>query len=507
MMNVARTAESAPNIVLITTDQHHWQAMGTRTPLLQTPHLDRLAGDGVTVDRAYCPNPLCTPSRASILTGQYPSTHGAWTLGTKLDESATTVAGLLSEAGYRTSLIGKAHLQPLASIPGQTSIETPAHFRDWDLWRSFHGPFYGFDHIEITRNHADEQWVGAHYALWMEEHGLDDWPRYFRNTDGSGGRLHRWDLPAAFHYTTWTAEQTIAMINDGAAADRPFFTWASFHDPHPPYLVPEPYASMYDPADCEPGELVPGELHQMHPWFAETQKDDPDFSRWFETPYATHGFGRQVIDKDTMRKHLAVYYGMISFIDDQVGRILDALDRNGLTDNTVVVFTTDHGHFLGAHGLTAKGPFHYEDLIRIPFLARFPGRIPTGSSTESITSLVDLAPTFLAAAGQPVPGSMQGVDQLAAWSGGAPARDHAVVENRFQPSTVHIRTYVNDRYKLTVYRGDDHVEVFDLEQDPDELHNLAKDPSQADLVVELTHRFLDAELQREASNQVRVSNA
>ena len=111
------TDRRRPNVLLITTDQQHWQAMGAHTPLLQTPNLDRLAAGGVSVDRAYCPNPLCTPSRASILTGQYPSTHGAWTLGTKLDESASTVSGLLSDVGYATSLIGKAHLQPLASIP------------------------------------------------------------------------------------------------------------------------------------------------------------------------------------------------------------------------------------------------------------------------------------------------------------------------------------------------------------------------------------------------------
>ena len=276
--------------------------MGAKTRVLQTPNLDRLAAQGVTVDRAYCPNPLCTPSRASILTGQYPSSHGAWALGTKLDDSATTVAGLLGRAGYASSLIGKAHLQPLRSIPTQTSIETPDTFTDWDLWRGFREPYYGFDHIEITRNHGDEQWVGAHYALWMEDAGFTDWRRYFRNPDGSGGRRLHWDLPAEMHYTSWTGERTIAMIEQAAVADQPFFTWASFHDPHPPYLVPEPWASMYDPADVDPGRLVPGELDQMHPWFAETQKENPDFSRWSETPFSTHGSpGRSSIGKRCSR--------------------------------------------------------------------------------------------------------------------------------------------------------------------------------------------------------------
>ena len=208
-----------------------------------------------------------------------------------------------------------------------------------------------------------------------------------------------------------------------------------------------------------------------------------------------------------MQQNLAIYYGMISFVDDQVGRILTRLDELGLADNTLVVFTTDHGHFLGAHGLTAKGPFHYEDLTRIPFLVRYPGRLPAGTGTQSLTSLIDLAPTFLSAAGLTAPGSMQGVDQLDAWAGRRPARDHAIVENRFQPTMVHIRTYVEDRYKLTVYRGETHAELFDLQEDPDELHNLAVDPAHERLRAEITRRFLDAELRREASDQIRISNA
>ena len=167
--------------------------MGTRIPLLQTPNRDRLATQGVTVDRAHCPNPLCTPTRASILTGQCPSTHGAWTLGTNLDESATTVSGLLTEAGYATSLIGKAHLQPLAS-PHPNIDRGPCPLARLRPEALLPGPIYGFDHIEITRNHADAQWVGTHYALWMASNGSTDWPDYFRNFDGTGGRRHHWGL-------------------------------------------------------------------------------------------------------------------------------------------------------------------------------------------------------------------------------------------------------------------------------------------------------------------------
>lgn len=496
-----------PNVLLITTDQHHYQAMGSVTPLLQTPHLDALAASGMTVERAYCPNPTCSPTRASIITGQYPSTHGCWALGTKLDETRTTVGQLLGQAGYSTSLIGKAHFQPLASRPDQTSVECPPVLRDLDYWRAFDGPFYGFDHIELARNHADERWAGQHYGIWLEEQGIADWTSYFQNEDRSNRRQYSWDLPESAHYTTWTAERSIAEIDRATEAGQPFFLWSSFQDPHPPYLVSEPWASMYDPADVVLPRTRDGDLSRMHPWFRETQRDHPDFSAWQDSPFPTHGFGRQVRDEVDLRRDTAVYYGMISFIDDAVGRILRHLEERGLAENTLVVFTSDHGHFLGQHGLTAKGPFHYEDLLRVPFLVRLPGRIPAGATTQSLTSLVDLAPSFLDLAGVQVPFEMQGVSQLDAWAGGSAARDHVLVEDRFQPTTVNARTYVGERHKLTAYRGTGHVELFDLAEDPDELHNLADEPQALGLRAELMQRFVQAEIARESARYERIAPA
>lgn len=498
-----------PNILLITTDQQHFSCLGVRTPLLQTPNLDRLADEGALFDRAYCPNPLCSPSRSSIITGQYPSTHGCWTIGTKLDEGRPTLGHYLGKGGYDTSLIGKAHFQPLLSLPDQTSLEAPPTLRDLDFWRDFSGPYYGFDHIELARNHADEVWAGQHYALWMESKGLTNWRDYFQSDEGSvPPRQHSWDLPEKFHYTNFVAERSIAAIDRSADSDKPFFTWASFQDPHPPYLVPEPWASMYDPAGVEPGRLEPGELDLMPPWFGKTQQGDPDFSEWQETPHINHGFTSHLIDEQALRKNIAVYYGMISFIDAGVGRILDRLDQLGLAENTLVVFTTDHGHFIGQHGLIAKGAFHYEDLLRIPMIIRFPGRIAAGSEISALQSLIDLAPTLLATAGLPVPLDMQGVNQLPVWTGASDrARDHVLIENRHQPTKVHIRTYVDERYKLTVYRDQQCGELFDLVEDRHEQHNRFDDPAYEQLKAELIQRFLNTELRREASRYARIAVA
>jgi arylsulfatase A-like enzyme len=205
---------------------------------------------------------------------------------------------------------------------------------------------------------------------------------------------------------------------------------------------------------------------------------------------------------------MACYYGMISLIDHEVGRILDALDRLGIADQTLVVYTTDHGHFLGQHGLIAKGAFHYEDMLRIPMLVRYPDVVPAGVRSPALQCQVDLAPTFLRAAGIPVPGLMQGLDQLDVWRGdGDGAREWVLVENRHNPTTVHLRTLITERYKITVYRDASHGELFDLQADPGEVHNCWDDPAYAAVKSELLLRFVQAEIQREPTRMPRVAGA
>jgi len=159
--------KARPNILLITSDQHHYGALGAVNPHVRTPALDRLCTEGTRFERAYTCNPTCTPARASILTGMYPSQHGAWSLGTKLFEDVPTVSSMLSSAGYYTALVGKAHFQPLASRFGMESLECQPILRDLDFWRNFHGPWYGFEFVETARMHTAESHVGQHYAIWM----------------------------------------------------------------------------------------------------------------------------------------------------------------------------------------------------------------------------------------------------------------------------------------------------------------------------------------------------
>jgi uncharacterized sulfatase len=221
-----------------------------------------------------------------------------------------------------------------------------------------------------------------------------------------------------------------------------------------------------------------------------------------------HGFHSHLHTDRQLRRNMAVYYGMISFIDHEVGRILECLDRLGLARNTLVVFTTDHGHFLGQHGLIAKGAFHYEDMIRIPMIVRHPGQVPAGAVSAALQSLVDFAPTFLGAAGVPAPGLMQGLNQYDVWRGRkAAVRDHVLVENRHQPTRLHLRTYVEKRYKLTVYRDAPFGELFDLQEDPAEQRNLWDEPACAATKLQLLHRFIQAEIRREPTRMPRIAGA
>lgn len=527
-----------PNLLLITSDQQHWSTLGVLNPRIKTPSLDRLAAMGTNFTRAYCSNPTCTPSRASILTGQYPSTHGAFTLGTKLPESTTTLGDHLRPLGYRSTLIGKAHFQPLYSNGDCPSVESYPILRDLDYWRRFnqtHTPWYGFDHVEIARNHGDEGHVGQHYALWLEAQGCANWRAYFQprhdgvhETDedgslapsgfkGAGDGWHErthWKIPETLHYTSWTGQRTLAAIEQAHTAGRPFFIWSSYHDPHPPYCVPEPWASMYDPDDMEVGEFVEGEFDDMPLPHRMTRDPEADFKPFNRDGYGNHGYMPHIgVSAEDLRQNQAIYYGMISFVDHWIGRTLDKLEKLGVLDDTFVVFTSDHGHFVGEHGLIAKGPFHYEDVIRVPFIAAFGDRIPRGHTSAAIQTLVDLAPTFLECAGyKETPLAMQGHSQLQGWCQAKPngtfwLRDHAIVENHHNASAqVHLRTLITERYKLTLYRGRPWGELFDLEQDPHELHNRFDDPAYATTRSQLLERFLQAELEREPMSQPRVAS-
>ena len=499
-----------PNILLITSDQQHFDTIGAFNPEISTPNLDRLTKEGTTFSRAYCPNPTCTPSRSSMITGMYPSQHGAWSLGTKLLEDRHVVGTDFMKHGYRTSLIGKAHFQPLRSNEKYSSLEAYPTLQDLDFWKQFSDEFYGFEDVELARNHTNEAHVGQHYALWMEEKGCDNWRDYFVSPTGTMDRNveHKWPIPEKYHYNTWIAERTNHKLEEYVQNDEPFFMWSSFFDPHPPYLVPEPWDTMYDPDELTIPKGVEGEHQNNPPHFQMTQEKNPDFSSYNETGKGIHGYHTHLVTEERHKKLTATYYGMISMMDKYIGKILDKLDELGIADDTIIVFTTDHGHFFGQHGLQAKGGFHYEDLIKLPFIVRYPGKVPAGNVSSALQSLIDLAPTFLSFSNIPIPEHMTGVDQSQVWLGEEKeARDHVLCEFRHEPTTIHQKTYVDERYKITVYYNHTYGEIFDLLHDPGEFNNLWDNPDYESLKQELLLKYIWAELGKESMPMPRIWGA
>ena len=366
--------------------------------------------------------------------------------------------------------------------------------------------------------------MGQHYALWMKEKGYENWRDFFLPNSGQrddGDEYpssehakpkpgEAWEIPEEIHYDTWIAERTNVLMEEYANAGENFFLWASFFDPHPQYMVSEPFASMYDPAEVTVPEHTEGEFDDKPPYFAMSQQENPDFSeyRTDEGSNALHGAGSHLKSRDVKARNIAAMYGMMTMLDKYVGRILDKLEELGLAEETLVVFTSDHGDFWGQHGLTAKAIHHYEDLLRVPLIVSMPGTVPAGVTSDSLQSTVDLAPTFLSFSGLPIPRRMTGLDAREAWIGKKNChRDHVIVENRHNPTTMNMKTYIEDRYKITVHYNRSYGELYDLREDPGELKNLWDVPDAQDLKRDLLLKFLHAEMGKEAMPMPRIAGA
>ena len=263
-----------PNILLITTDEQHKMTLGCYgNPIINTRNIDRLGRDGTVYDRAYCANPLCTPSRCSILTGQSPEKHGAWTIGVNLPRTALSVASILAENGYDTAALGKMHFQAGEPVAGMSEeagdySKNPHDFNTWS------GPYYGFEKAVLSIGHTCNNIAhGLHYGKFLRDNGVDI-ERYwtgarakFRNEGTPEDTL--WNLPLEYHNSVWTADVTVNYLKEHAASEKPFFAWCSFQDPHDPYRVPNPYHDKYQPENVLDIIKQEGEMNDKPPHFKQ----------------------------------------------------------------------------------------------------------------------------------------------------------------------------------------------------------------------------------------------
>jgi len=395
-----------PNVLFIHTDEQRADTLGCYgNDIVDTPNIDQLAAEGATFEEGHCTHPLCSPSRGTLLTGRYPSTHGLWRNGIPLSSEEITVPELLREVGYATGVLGKAHFTPYYGDPEKhpESVHRGCDWEEtdvWEFWDTFDGPYYGFDHVQLTLAHGTQTLDGGHYGLWLNEKHTDKGKLFSQDAavDGTDPEYNSWQsaAPVELHSSKWVADRTIEFI-ESHAGERPFFAWVGIPDPHFPYDPPAEYASRYHPSEVDlPVDPEGSVWGEDPPKYVEYHLEEKYGTDWREIPEAKQ------------REIIANYWAMVDLLDDQVGRILDVLKAAHIADETVVVFTSDHGDWLGDHGLFQKGIPHTRELTRVPWVVRWPGVTEAGRRIAAPTSQVDLAPTILDAAGIETPYGIQG---------------------------------------------------------------------------------------------------
>ena len=472
-----------PNIIYIMTDDHAAHAIGAYGSRVNTtPNLDRLAREGALLGRVFATNSICTPSRAAILTGQYSHVNGV-TMFNRFDSARMTVARLLQQGGYYTGMIGKWHLG-----------SDPVGFDRWEIL-----PGQGAYHDPVFYTATGEKTYTGRYA------------------------------------TDVITDLAIDFIETRKAA-APFFLMVHHKAPHRPWQpaparaaefagrrVPEPetfwdgYETRSD-ALRENRQRVATDLTNRDLKIAPPAGLSGDaLARWLSTAPDAVTVERDGVDvtltgealtRWKYQRYMQDYLATVQSVDDSVGRILAALDAAGLARNTLVIYTSDQGFFLGDHGLFDKR-FMYEESIRMPFLVRWPGTIAPGTRSDALALNIDFAPTFLEAAGLAAPGEMQGRSLVPVLRGTAPADWRTAMYYRYyhDPGDHNTRAHYGVRtqtHKLIHYWKKDQWELFDLVNDPHELHNLYGEPGQSALTARLKAELV--RLKREVRDEDQLAN-
>ncbi|MCZ6678030.1 MAG: sulfatase [Candidatus Poribacteria bacterium] len=443
-----------PNILFIMSDDHAAQAMscyGSR--INETPNIDRIAQDGMIFHNCFCTNSICTPSRANILTGQYSHRNGVKTLADKFDGRNPHVAKMLQLDGYQTAMIGKWHL-------GHGGVYDPTGF---DYWNVLPGQ-----------------------GLYHNPELIDkDGPKVY---DG--------------YVTDIITDLSLAWLKD-RDADRPFFLMCHHKAPHRPWDPDEKHMHLYEDLDIpEPETFNDDYANRSNAAKEAKMRIDRDLNARDLKIEPPEGLTGQALKKWKYQRYIKDYLRCVASIDDNVGRLLDYLDEEGLTDDTLVIYTSDQGFFLGEHGWYDKR-FMYEESLRMPFAVRYPREIQPGSSCDAIALNVDFAETFLDYAGLPIPGDMQGNSLRPLFNGETPEGWQTSLYYRYWMHLAHhyvcahygVRTH---RYKLIYYYGEalgatgsvdepktPEWELFDLQSDPLEMKNVYDEPAYADVVKTL----------------------
>jgi len=423
-----------PNVLVIYPDEHRFDCLGAYgNEEIRTPHIDRLAENGVLFRESHCTYPICTPSRYSLLSGLYVHEHRGWTNESTLSPAIDTFPRLLGRAGYHTKAVGKMHFTPTYLDVGFEEMVLAEQCGDgrWDddYHRHLmeHGLVDGIDLIDQTeefRDHATEEYVVNHGAVVSS-------------------------LPEEHHSTTWIGDRAVETLEQWGASGN--LLMVGFIQPHHPFNPPPSWAQMYDP---EGVSILPG-------WTAECPREAQAY---------------RDLTAERMKRITAYYYAMISHIDHEVGRMCEVLQNKGIYDNTMIVFTSDHGDYMGFHHMLRKVGYVYDTLLKVPLIIKYPGSCRKGMVCDELVSSIDLAPTILRQAGCEIPDRMKGLDLAAMCKG----RDYVFAERGHGNQRV-----IRSRDRKLIVSATPHLksQFFDLESDPYEFNNLFEAPERQEEIA------------------------
>lgn len=514
------------NLVLIMCDQLRKDFLGCYgNEYVNTPNIDSLAAHSTVFDHCYVNNPICMPSRMSIFTGLYPHNHNQWTNGNQLEHPLRTLADHLHDNGYHTGSIGKLHFQctdcgknaPHISMEDHRLWEEKGDNIDW------YGPYWGFEHVEFTSGHATKPL--AHYGKWYHEHGGKDEWAVAKPVEGFDA-CPVTTMPENLHDSMFVGERAAAYISEHANDDQPFFLTASFPDPHHPFNPPLETALRYKDVPVKMPVNEDDDLHTrprhyhyhqygvwhraglLHPLPDMPEEDKEKCGKCADQiaqfmdekilqglGLLTHGdssgeeYKPSVLSAHERDQRIRNTYAMVDLIDKGVGKILDALKKSGALEDTVIIFTADHGELMGDHGLWLKGPFFYDGLVNVPLMMHTPE--DNASVTEVLASSVDIYPTCCELLGVPTPRSCDGMSQDAALRG-EKIRTECLFEyrNGYFENDVYTLGYVDEKYKFVQYQNGD-VEMTDRINDPEENVNIVYNGANPELLAEYRNKLLN----------------
>jgi len=468
--------DTRPNILWICSDQQRTDTLGCYgNKLVNSPNIDRLAESGALFEHAYSQCPVCAPSRGSFLTGRYPRTCGPRQNGQDIDESEITLTRILKDNGYVCGLSGKLHLSACSPsvCPGTERRIDDGY--DYFAWSHHPSGFRG-------------GWPLNQYTLWLKSQGIK-----YRTEEFPGHTCIRYGMKPEYHQTKWCTDRALDFMEASRLTSRPWMFSINYYDPHHPFDPPKEYLDRYLSRldEIAPPDYIKGELDKK-PSFQMK-----DHLGAYDTPgqFAYNNF-----DLTEHRLIRAAYYAMCDFIDVQVGRLIEYLEKSGQLENTIIIYMSDHGEHLGDHGMYLKGPCFYENNVNVPFIISYPKAIPAGVRVNALAELVDIAPTLLEYCSIPVYEGMQGFSMadLIRGKDGALARKSAYSEyyncniNHRDPKAF-CSMVRDDRFKLVkVHAAPDGApvdeskygcmgELYDLINDPGEHFNLYDDPAYSEI--------------------------